>query len=38
MEETVFTCAYFGKYFKNLLKNQLARKTEIYMKAFRHTT
>jgi hypothetical protein len=39
VEETVFTCAYTGKYFKNLLlKNQLVRKAEIYMKAFRHST
>jgi hypothetical protein len=34
IEETAFTCAYIGKYFKNLLKNHLARKAEIHMKAF----
>jgi hypothetical protein len=37
IEETVFTFAYIGKYFKNLLKNQFARKAEIYLKAFRYS-
>jgi hypothetical protein len=32
--ETVFTCLYVGKYFKNLLvRNHWARKAEIQMKA-----